>query len=121
MPYELRAKGRTVQTFDTEDEAVAGARGGDDAIAVQSSTGAASHKRPFSRIPIGIPKPFHAACSEIPLAATGGKLAFERGFHAGARRVQNYLFLLTDRKSVRVLRYGNIDQTRCPVCAGIDQ
>jgi hypothetical protein len=26
MPYELRAKGRTVQTFDTEDEAVAGAR-----------------------------------------------------------------------------------------------
>ena len=25
MPYELRAKGRTVQTFDTEDEAVAGA------------------------------------------------------------------------------------------------
>ena len=26
MPYELRAKGRTVQTFATEDEAVAGAR-----------------------------------------------------------------------------------------------
>ena len=26
MPYELRAKGRTVQTFDTEDEGVAGAR-----------------------------------------------------------------------------------------------
>jgi hypothetical protein len=26
MPYELRAKGRAVQTFDTEDEAVAGAR-----------------------------------------------------------------------------------------------
>ncbi len=26
MPYELRAKGRTVQTFGTEDEAVAGAR-----------------------------------------------------------------------------------------------
>jgi hypothetical protein len=26
MPYELRAKGRVVQTFDTEEEAVAGAR-----------------------------------------------------------------------------------------------
>lgn len=26
MPYELRAKGRLVQTFDTEEEAVAGAR-----------------------------------------------------------------------------------------------
>jgi hypothetical protein len=26
MPYELRAKGRPVQTFDTEEEAVAGAR-----------------------------------------------------------------------------------------------
>jgi hypothetical protein len=26
MPYELRAKGRAVQTFDTEDEAVTGAR-----------------------------------------------------------------------------------------------
>ena len=26
MPYELRAKGWTAQTFDTEDEAVAGAR-----------------------------------------------------------------------------------------------
>ena len=26
MPYELRAKGRAVQTFDAEDEAVAGAR-----------------------------------------------------------------------------------------------
>jgi hypothetical protein len=26
MPYELRAKGRAVQTFDTEDEAAAGAR-----------------------------------------------------------------------------------------------
>ena len=26
MPYELREKGRPVQTFDTEDEAVAGAR-----------------------------------------------------------------------------------------------
>jgi hypothetical protein len=26
MPYELREKGRAVQTFDTEDEAVAGAR-----------------------------------------------------------------------------------------------
>ena len=26
MPYELRDKGRTVQTFDTEEEAVDGAR-----------------------------------------------------------------------------------------------
>ena len=26
MPYELRAKGRTEQTFDTEDEAAAAAR-----------------------------------------------------------------------------------------------
>ena len=47
MPYELRAKGRTAQTFDTEDEAVAGAR------ALIHSSGRSRTVTPKS----GIPRP----------------------------------------------------------------
>jgi hypothetical protein len=41
-------------------------------------------------------------CSEIPLVDGRWKLAFHRGFHGRADRIQNHLFSLTDANSVLV-------------------